>query len=78
MKESKNLESIYKHLEERALDYGENYEISRIFIKYRDECQDECEIEKIKWEIDSLNIVVKDGEIKSKLSYPDGTGNIIE
>ena len=77
MKKSKNLESIYKHLEEKALDYDENYEISRIFIKYRDECQYVDEIEKIKWEIDSLNIVVKDGEIKSKQAYPDETGNII-
>jgi len=61
-----DLESVYEHLEERALDYKYLHQIANVFQKVRDEMHKKQNVEeekKAQWEIDVFNFSIKENKI---------------
>jgi len=78
--EFSELESLYKHLEERALDYKYLHQIANLFHKIRDEMhvKERTEEEaKAQWEIDSFNFSIESNTIKPLWTAVDGEGREI-
>ena len=79
-----DLESAYKHLEEKALDYKYLHQISEIFQKIRDEMHKQQKTEeetKAQWEIDIFNFSIENNIVQpfytmvnnkgEEIRYPD-------
>ena len=65
--EFSELESLYKHLEERALDYKHLHQIANLFQKIRDTMHEKGRTEeeaKAQWEIDIFNFSIESNVIK--------------
>jgi len=76
-----DLESIYKHLEEKAADYKYPPQIGNLFQKLRDLKHKENkpdEVEKAQWEIDFFNFVLKNNEIKPTFTETNAKGEVVE
>src|SRR3989304_8564730 len=81
MENFNDLESLYKHLEEKALDYKYPHQIGNLFQKLRDIKHEENkteEAEKTQWEIDFFRFLQEKGEIKSEFTWTDDKGEIVE
>ncbi|MFW6029965.1 MAG: DUF4209 domain-containing protein, partial [Halanaerobiales bacterium] len=79
MQEFSSINDIYNHIEEHALDYDEVYKIASLFIDYRDtNCNDEKELKNIQWEIDTLRVVIRDGEVNPIISYTGEEGEVFK
>lgn len=76
-----NLESLYKHLEDRAIDYKYPSQISKLFQKLRDSEHEENkldEAEKAQWEIDFFNFDLENSEIKPTFPRTNEKGEVVE
>ena len=72
-----DLESVYNHLEERALDYKYLHQIAGIFQKVRDEMhrkQNAEEEKKAQWEIDVFNFSIKDNKVQPQFVMTNDKG----
>lgn len=81
MKDFTDLESLHRHLEEKAIEYRDSQEIAVLFQKVRDlkEKKNEAdEAEMAQWEIDFFNFSIENGEIKSMSTWPNEKGEVIE
>lgn len=81
MRNLNNLESIYVHLEENAIDYKYPHQIGELFKKLRDQKHQEEkaeEVEKAQWEIDFFNFVIRDNKLLPKFTATDEKGQVIE
>jgi hypothetical protein len=76
-----DLKSIYSHLESNAADYKYPHQIGNLFQKLRDLKHKENlaeEVEKAQWELDFFNFVFQDNKLKSKMSWTNEKGEIVE
>ena len=81
MESFNDLESLYKHLEVKVLDYKYPHQIANLFQKLRDSKYEENkpdEGEKAQWEIDFFRFILEKGEIKPEFTWPDDKGEIVE
>jgi len=81
MENFNDLESLYKHLEEKALDYKYPHQIGNLFQKLRDSKHEENKLDeagKAQSEIDFFNFVLKDGEIKPTFTRSNDKGEVVE
>jgi len=76
-----DLEPLYSHLEEKALDYKHAQVIGTLFQKVRDLKHEQgkpAEAEKAQWELDFFNFVLKAGEIHPTVRGTDDKGQPFE
>lgn len=81
MKDFTDLNSLHKHLEEKAVEYKYPHHISSLFQKVRDlETKEDksIEAEKAQWEIDFFNFDLVNGEIKPRFTKANNKGEIVE
>ena len=79
MTEFNDLESLYKHIEDKTLTNGEFHQITTLFRKFRDTKRQENnlgEADKAQWEIHFLSFVLKEGEIRHEWAQTDENGQI--
>ena len=76
MKEKcKNIQSLYKYLEENGIDYYiHSKQIADLFRDLRDE--DAIDLSIAQWEIDCFNLVAKDGELKPSGIFTNEKGGL--
>jgi len=75
-----DLESAYKHLEEKALDYKYLRQISETFQKIRDEMHKEQKSEeetKAQWEIDIFNFTIENNVVQPLYTMVNNKGEEI-
>jgi len=75
------LESIYEHLEENALDYKYPHQIAELFKNLRDLKHQENETDEVKkaqWEIDFFSFGINDNKLSPKFTATDEKGEVIE
>jgi hypothetical protein len=75
-----DFESIYKHLEEKAVDYKHLHEIANLFQKIRDkmhENQKTDEETKAQWEMDIFNFSIEENAVKPLFTGVDEKGETI-
>lgn len=76
-----NLDSLYEHIEKRAIDYKDPLEIGDLFQKLRDlrhEENNSVEAEKAQWEIDFFYFVLAKGEIGNRFTSTTDKGEVVE
>lgn len=76
-----DLESLYRHLEDRTSDYRYSHQISSLFQKVRDLKYKENELdeaERAQWEIDFFSFCLTNGEIKSMFTRTNENGELVE
>ena len=76
-----DLESLYKHLEDKAIDYKYPHQIGNLFQNLRDSKHKENkldEAEKAQWEIDFSNFVLKSGEMMPTFTRTNNKGEVVE
>jgi len=81
MSDFTDLESLYKYLEEHAIDYKYSHQIGDLFQKVRDFSQKanrSDQAEKAQWEIDFFNFMLEKGKAKPYFTKTDDKGQIIE
>jgi len=81
MKSFTDLESLHKHLDDKALDYRYPHQIGNLFqelrdLKYKENRPDEAE--KAQWEIDFFNFGLENGEINPEFTGTNDKGEIVE
>ena len=79
MTDFNDLESLYKHIEDKALTDSELHQIKTLFMKFRDTKHQENnsgEADKAQWEIYFLSFGLKEGEIRPEWEQTDGKGQI--
>ena len=79
----KNLDSLYEHLEENALDYPYPHQIGSLFREVRDALYEENngtehDIQRAQWEIDFFHFKREEGKTAHWLENPDEQGHIIK
>ncbi len=81
MEEINELEDLYKHLEEKALDYKYPHQIGVLFHHLRDlksEAKQPEEAEKAQWEVDAFNFMMGGCEIKPRTRRTTDKGDSFE
>jgi len=76
-----DLESIYAHLEEVALDYKSSHEIARLFQKVKDIMHEEGNADgetKAQWEMDFFNFTIVDNTIKPMMTRITDKGEQVQ
>lgn len=79
--EISDLESLYKHFEEKAVDYKYLRQIANLFQKIRDEMHVKKKIEeetKAQWEIDTFNFSIESNIVKPLWTAVNNEGNEIK
>lgn len=79
--EISDLESLYKHLEEKAVDYKYLGQIANLFQKIRDGMHVKKKIEeetKAQWEIDTFNFSIESNIVKPLSTAVNNEGNEIK
>lgn len=75
------IESLYKHLEDKALDYKYPHQIGNLFKNIRDLKSKENKsnvANKSQWELDFFNFVLINGEIKPRFVGTNNKGEEVE
>jgi hypothetical protein len=81
MEQFTGLDSLYKHLEEKALDYKFPNQIADLFRNLRDLKHKEKktdEVEMAQWEIDFFSFMLEGGEARSMFTGTNEKGEVIE
>ena len=79
MTDFNDLESLYKHIEDKTLTDSELYQIKTLFMNFRDTKRQENnprEAEKAQWEIHFLSFVLKEGKIGPEWERTDENGQV--
>ena len=81
MEKFDDIESLYEHIEENAIEYQFSYEIGdlfRDFIKSKCSSEQPDEKQKAQWEVDFFNFKLVEGELACRFSTTDENGNVVE
>ncbi|SHH27568.1 DUF4209 domain-containing protein [Thermosipho atlanticus] len=76
-----NLESLYKYLEENAMNYENPQQIGNLFLKLRDLKLKENktkEAKKVQWEVDFFSFILEEGKAEPMFIGTNKRGEIIE
>ena len=79
MTDFNDLESLYKHIEDKPLINGELHQIKTLFVRFRDTKHQENnseEAQKAQWEIHFLSFGLKKGEIRPEWERTDENGQV--
>ena len=75
-----DLESLYKHLEDNAIEYKFSLQISILFQKIRDKMHIDGNTSletRAQWEMDFFNFSIQKNVISPKWTMPDKEGKMI-